>query len=242
MVQTKQAIRKTSTINLTSFVHNLKTKPMNKHIFIVILGSLIFMGAGFLNFSDEYFKGWSQQNPVLGYLLFGFTVLALVPIAIGIRKLAVSAFTNQIRKTGRYTGLWLLLYTGAVLLDLLVAGWPMVAILSLALLICSRIIGFYFLSKMFSRIRASFDIRVSSFIFFFYGIFYILTSIIGGIAGIAQDDLMTNLIFIFNGVLESVLIILVGVFLIINFYKIWKLLNRDTSSALSLKRNSIPNQ
>ena len=241
MVQTEQATRKTLIINLTGFVHKLRNNPENKQILIIILGSVIFMGAGFLNFSDEYFKGWSQQNPVIGYLLFGFTVLALVPIAIGTRKLANSSFRNQIRKTGRLTGFWLLLYTGAVLLDLLVAGWPMVAVLSMALLIGSRIIGFYFLSKMFSRIRVNFDIRVSSFIFLFYGIFYILTSIIGGIAGIAQDDLMTNLIFVFNGILESILIILVGGFLIINFYKIWLLLNRDVDSSQSLNPSTNSN-
>lgn len=242
MTQTDQSARKMSVINIMGFVNNIKTKPLNKHILIVIIGSFIFIGAGFLNFSDEYLKGWSHQNPVIGYILFGFTVLALVPIAIGIRKIADLVFTNHIRKTGRLASLWLLLYAGAVLLDLMVGGWPMVAVLSMVSLIASRIMGFYFLSNMFRRIRKRFDIIVPSFVFLFYGIFYVLTSIIGGIAGIAQDDQMTNLIFVFNGILESALIVLVGIFLIINFYRIWKLLNKDTASSIILKQSNISNR
>jgi len=238
MVQTDQATRKIPATNFSSFVQKLKTNSVNKHILVIILGSIIFIVAGFLNFSDEYFKGWSQQEPVIGYLLFGFTVLALVPISIGIKKLVNLAFTNHIRKNGNHTSLWLLLYAGAVLLDLLLAGWPLVSILSMVLLVVSRVFGFYFLSKMFSKIRLSFKIKVASFIYLFYGIFYLLTSIIGGIATLAQDDIMTNLIFVFNGIFESALIVLVGLFLIIDFYRIWKLLNKDSVSVISPKKNN----
>ncbi len=185
-------------------------QKVNRLSIMIISGCLLFLVSGLLNFTDEYFKGWSYTQPVLGYLLFGFTVSCLVPIAIGFRKLSETAFVEMPRKNAGQASWWLLCYALTVLLNLVLMGWPMVSSFVGFTIIIARILGFYYLYKAFMKIRVRSNLPIGGFLYLLYGGFYILTAILGGMASLVNDFILTNIIFIFDGVIESVLIIIIS--------------------------------
>ncbi len=195
----------------------MNEKRVKKYILAIYFGSALFIIAGFLNLVDEYFKGWSQRIPVIGYILFAFTACSLIPIAIGIQKITKDSFQYQATKAGKASSIWLITYGIAIVADIIFFGWIMIATITLLLILFSRVLGFYYLKKVFDKIKFYTEFNISSWAYLAYGCYYLILSLFGGLAALVSDDIITNMIFIFNGIGESIFIVAIGIKLIVDF-------------------------
>ena len=211
MIQTDSISSKTDSSKIPEKTEVFFHQKINRYTIIVIGGCFLFFISGILNFIDEYLKGWSYTRPILGYLLFGFTVLCLIPIAIGTREIVTNSFTSSSRILIKQASRWLHIYALTVLLNIIVMGWPLVSIIVSVTIIFGRVLGFYYLSKSFKKIGHLSNLKIGGFLYQIYGLFYIVIAILGGVASIVNDEAISNLVFISNGFIESTLIILISV-------------------------------
>jgi hypothetical protein len=141
----------------------------------------------------------------------------LIPIAIGIQKITKDSFQYQATKAGKATSIWLITYGIAIVVDIVFFGWFMIATITLLLTLFSRVLGFYYLKKVFDKIKFYTDFSISSWMYLAYGCYYLILSLIGGVASLVSDDIVTKMIFIFNGIGESIFIVAIGIKLIVDF-------------------------
>ncbi|NPD87427.1 MAG: hypothetical protein HGN29_01805 [Asgard group archaeon] len=211
MTQTDSLVMKGSSSKTCIKINLSYQQKAKRSTIIIIFGCFLFFVSGILNFTDEYLRGWSLTKPFLGYLLFGFTVTCLVPIAIGIKEIVTISFADSSRKYAKQAFQWLLIYALTVLVNIIVMGWPIMAIFVSITIVFARILGFYFLSKAFKKIKYLSNLNVGGFLYNLYGVFYVIIATLGGLGSLFSDDSITNLVFIFNGIIESVLIILLSI-------------------------------
>ncbi len=141
----------------------------------------------------------------------------MIPIAIGIQKITKDSFQYQATKAGKAASIWLITYGVAIVVDIAFFGWFMIATITLLLTLFSRVLGFYYLKKVFDKIEFYTDFSISSWTYLAYGCYYLILSLIGGVASLVSDDIVTKMIFIFNGIGESIFIVAIGIKLIVDF-------------------------
>lgn len=223
MVVTKNQDVSTDVSNRKANMNNGENQHNSrKYTLILIGGSILFIASGILNFVDGFLKGWSISSPVIGYILFAFTACSLIPIAYGINKIAKHFFTFQTKKAGKMASLWLFSYGIAIAVNLIFYGMYLITTIVMVLIIFARVLGFYYIKKTFDKIAFYTNLKINGWTYFLYGIYSLVVSLLGGLSSLANDTLMTNLIFAFNGVIESIFIVIVGVKLILDFYRVNK--------------------
>ena len=234
MTQTDRANLEIKTDLIPKKINHFLQNKINKSTALVLCGCCLFFASGILNFTDEFLKGWSTARPFLGYLLFGFTVACLIPIAFGIKTTVTLAFADASRKLMKQASKWLLCYALAVLINIIVMGWPLIASIVAFTIVIARILGFYYLTIAFKKIKYLTDLKVGGFLYPIYGVFYIVIAALGGVASIVNDEVITNLIFVSNGIIESSLIVLISIKIA---YDIWMI--RDFKVKGKIKEDSI---
>ena len=197
---------------------------IKKHTFLVIGGSILFIIAGILNILDRFFFYWSFQTEFLGYVLFALTAISLFPIAQGIKELTDVFFVDHITKTGKQIFTWMMIYAGAVVLDMVLLGFPPTAGFVGIAILFGRVFAFLKLNKVFNQIKSIFEIRVGSIIYTIFAYYTIIFTLLGGIANASSDASVEILILIFKGPIESILMIIVGIKLIIDILRVRRLI------------------
>ena len=206
----------------------VKENYVNQYSNYVIIGASLFIISAIINIIDKVFKGWSYYYTFIGYILFLFTVCSLFPIAWGIKELTDIYFVDHVTKSGKQTFNWLIVYAGAVVLDMLLLGWMITAGFVGLAIIFGRVLGFIKLNKTFLKIKDLFSINIGSFFYLIFGYFSIITTILGGAASAANDETFSRILYIFNGPIDSLIMIAVGIKLIIDVLRIRKLIiNKD---------------
>lgn len=102
---------------------------IQREIVFIILGSALIIVAGFLNVCNQFFQSWFFYWEYTGYILFLLIAVALIFIAIGIKNISEIYFIDHITKTGKQTAIWFYIYSGSILLNMAVFGWPGVSVL-----------------------------------------------------------------------------------------------------------------
>ena len=194
--------------------------PIQREIVFIILGSVLIIVAGFLNVYNQFFQSWFFYWEYTGYILFLLVALALIFIAIGIKNITEIYFIDHITKTGKQTAIWFYIYSGLVLLNMAVFGWPGVSGFVGLPIILGRIMGFWKMNKTLEKIKRIFDLRVGSPFYPIFGFYSVIIAFLGGVASYADDEVFQIFLFTFNGTIESLLLLIVGLKLIIDFRRI----------------------
>ncbi|MCK4973364.1 MAG: hypothetical protein KAS52_08580, partial [Candidatus Heimdallarchaeota archaeon] len=188
-----------------------------------------------MNLVDKYFIGWSYRVELIGFLIFGLVTVGLIPLAISIREITDIYFVDHVTKEGKETALWFWIYGASVAANLVLYGWFVTAIIAGFFIIFGRVIGFIKLNKLLYRIKTLFGIKIGSGFYVIFGYFSIIVAILGTLANWAEDVVFTYFLFAINGIIESVLIIIVAVKLIIDFRRIQKFILSEDIKPYSAK-------
>lgn len=194
--------------------------PIKKYTRLIYLSALILIAGGILNFADKYLIGWSYRVELIGFLIFGLMTVGLIPLAISIREITDIYFVDHVTKEGKETALWFWIYGASVAANLVLYGWFVTAIIAGFFIIFGRVMGFIKLNKLLNRIKILFGIKIGSGFYVIFGYFSIIVAILGTLANWADDVVFTYFLFALNGIIESILIIIVAVRLIIDFTRI----------------------
>ncbi len=197
-------------------------QPIRIHSIIIFSGCILFIIVGFFNIAYNLYFHNAEYYQLIGYILFTLSAISLLPIAYGIHAITDIYFVDHITKTGKQTALWMAAFSGAVLVDMAVLGWPFFAGLTGYVVILGRIFGFYLLNKLFKKIDKIFSLKIGSAFYAIYAFFSIIVSIISAISSSAGDEAFFAFLVTFNGFVESGLIIVVGIKLIIDISRIRK--------------------
>ncbi|MCG3226772.1 MAG: hypothetical protein H7645_07625 [Candidatus Heimdallarchaeota archaeon] len=214
---------------------------VNKYSNYVIIGGILFIVSAIVNIIDKMLQGWSTSHLSLGYIIFLFTILGLFPIGWGIKELTDIYFVDHVTKSGKQTFNWMIIYAGAVVLDIILLGWALTAGFVGMAIIFGRVMGFLLLNKTFVKIRDLFNIKIGSVFYLIFAYYAVITTVFGGVANSVDDIVFQKILFIFNGPLDSLIMIVVGVKLMIDVFRIRKLiLEKDikpysTKSSLFVK-------
>ncbi len=210
--------------------------PVIRNYFLLVGGSILLILSGIMNIIDQVFIGWSYRIVPLRYVLFCFTVIGLIPIAIGIRNLTEMYFIEHITVVGKQTFLWLIYYSVAVVLDLVLVGWPVTAPFVGYAVIFGRVIGFHKLNRTFVKIKDIFDIKIGGFFYIMFAWYSVIISILNSIANWARDVQFEIGMFALKGLIETILLVLVGIKLIVDSTRIRKFLLESDIKPYSIKR------
>ncbi len=196
--------------------------PIKKYTKLIYLSAIILIAGGILNFVDKYFIGWSYRIELIGFLIFGLVTIGLIPLAISLREITDIYFVDHVTKEGKETAMWLFVYGASVAVNLVMYGWFVTAIIAGFFIIFGRVIGFIKLNKLLTRIKLLFGIKIGSGFYVIFGYFSIIVASLATIANWADDVVFSYFLFALNGIIESILIIIVAVKLIIDFTRIQK--------------------
>ncbi|MCG3221021.1 MAG: zinc ribbon domain-containing protein [Candidatus Heimdallarchaeota archaeon] len=214
---------------------------VNKYSNYVTIGGILFIVSAIVNIIDKMLRGWSYSHVSLGYIIFLFTILGLFPIGWGIKELTDIYFVDHVTKVGKQTFKWMIIYASAVVLDIILLGWAMTAGFVGMAIIFGRVMGFSKLNKTFVKIKDLFNIKIGSVFYLIFAFYGVITTVFGGIANSVDDEVFQRVLYIFNGPIDSLIMITVGVKLIIDVFRIRKLiLEKDikpysTKSSLFVK-------
>ncbi len=214
--------------------NNLKY-PVKKYTRLIYLSAIILIAGAILNFVDKYLIGWSFRIELIGFLIFGLVTIGLIPLAISIREITDIYFVDHVTKEGKETAMWFWIYGASVAANLVLYGWFVTAIIAGFFIIFGRVIGFIKLNKLLNRIKTLFGIRIGSGFYVIFGYFSIIVATLGTLANWADDVVFTYFLFALNGIIESILIIIVAVKLIIDFTRIQKFILSEDIKPYSSK-------
>ncbi|MCK5304778.1 MAG: hypothetical protein KAJ72_05975 [Candidatus Heimdallarchaeota archaeon] len=214
--------------------NNLKY-PIKKHTRLIYLSAIILIVGSILNLVDKYFIGWSYRVELIGFLIFGLVTVGLIPLAISIREITDIYFVDHVTKEGKETARWLWIYGASVAANLVLYGWFVTAIIAGFFIIFGRVIGFIKLNKLLNRIKNLFGIKLGSVFYVIFGYFSIIVATLGTLANWAEDVVFSYFLFALNGIIESILIIIVAVKLIIDFTRIQKFILTEDIKPYSAK-------
>ncbi len=232
---------------------NIKDRtPIQNQTILVLIGCIVFILMGLLNILFRFTPMVATLFPKLlisgdinrirlvfntiGYVLYSVTFASLIPIGIGIRNITDVYFVDHITKSGQQTATWIFIYSASVLLDMLSLGWPVISGFVAIALIAGRVMAFVKINKTFEKINRIFDVKIGSFIYILFAYYSIITMVLGAIANYAEDLEFEVYLAVFNGVVESALMILVGIKLIIDFFKLKKFLEESNILPYSAKK------
>jgi len=214
--------------------NNLKY-PIKKYTRLIYLSAIILIAGGILNFIDKYLIGWSYKIELIGFLIFGLMTIGLIPLAVSIREITDIYFVDHVTKDGKETALWLLIYGASVAVNLFLYGFFVTAIIAAFFIIFGRVIGFIKLNKLLNRIKKLFEIKIGSAFYVIFGYYSIALAILATLANWAEDVVFTHFLFALDGIIDSLLIIIVAVKLIIDFTRIQKFILSEDIKPYSAK-------
>ena len=210
--------------------------PIEKNTRLVLIGSIIFACMGVLNIAYQFTPIFPIMFPKLmashdigaimfvyqtiSYVLYSITFISLIPLAIGIRNITDIYFVDHITKAGKQTAFWILLYAIVVPLDMITLGWPVISGMIALAIIVGRVMAFRQINITFEKIKRIFDVKVGSFIYILFAFYSLIVMTLGAIAEYSEDIVFQINLSIFNGAIESGLMIIVGIKLIIDVYRI----------------------
>jgi hypothetical protein len=197
---------------------------VNTYSNYLFAGAALFIVSAVINIVDKLIQGWSFYYRFIGYILFLFMIIGLFPIAWGLRELTDIYFVDHVTKLGKQTSNWLFIYAGAVVLDMFLLGWGITAGFIGIAIIFGRVIGFVKLNKTFVKIKDLFNIKVGSAFYLIFAYFGVLTTVLGGVSNAVEDETFSYVMYIFNGPVDSLIMILVAIKLIIDVFRIRKLI------------------
>jgi len=169
----------------------------------------------------------SENYVLVGYVLFAISAASLLPIAFSIHQITDIYFVDHITKKGKHVAIGLYFYAGSILLDMAVLGWPFVSGIIGFTLIFGRIYGFTQMNKLFTKIKSIFGLKIGSVFLILFAYFSVIVSIISGVADFAQDVSFNYFLLLFNGIVESALMVIIGVKIIIDFKRIQKFILQE---------------
>jgi len=226
--------------------------PIQKQLTIILIGCIVFILMGLLNILFRFTpmiptlfpKLLISGNPnqiffvfqTIGYVMYSITFASLIPIGIGFRNITDIYFVDHITKSGKQTATWIFIYSASVLLDMLTLGWPVVSGFVAIALIVGRVMAFIKINKTFDKINRIFDVKVGSFFYILFAYYSIITMVLGATADYAGDLEFEVYLAIFNGVIESALMIVVGVKLIYDFFQIKRFIEKNNIQPYSTKK------
>jgi len=216
--------------------NRIDNTPIHRNYILLMSGSILLILSGILNIIDQVLIGWSYRIIPLRYVLFCFTVIGLIPIAIGLRNLTEMYFIEHITLVGRQASLWLLFYSVSVVLDLVLIGWPITAPFVGYAVIFGRILGFLKLNRTFTKIKDIFDLKIGSIFYIIFAWYSVIISILNSIANWAQDISFEIGMFALKGLIETILLVLVGIKLIIDSTRLRKFILVSDIKPYSTKR------
>ena len=210
--------------------------PIRKYSNLVIYGSISFMLLGLLNIADQLIWFLSARNQIVGYIFISLVSLSLLPIGWGLREITDIYFVDHITKAGNQAAIWIFLYAGSVLFDMMTFGFPLTAGFVGLALIFGRVIAYLKLNKLFEKIRSIFDLKIGSFFYILFAYFAIIISVLGAISNYANDVTFEIFIRVFDGSIESLLMIIVGIKLIIDVTRIRNFIETSDIQPYSSKK------
>lgn len=226
--------------------------PIQIQARIIWIGCIVFILMGLLNILFRFTPMVPTLFPKLiisgdldrirfvfqtiGYVLYSVTFASLIPMAIGIRNITDIYFVDHITKSGKQTATWIFIYSASVLLDMISLGWPMISGFVALALIVGRVLAFTKLNKTFEKIKRIFDIKVGSFFYLLFAYYAIITMVLGAVANYVRDVEFEVFLAIFNGAIESVLMIIVGAVLIYDVFQIKKFIEDSDIQPYSSKK------
>ena len=201
--------------------NNLKY-PIKKYTKFIYFTAIVLIAGAILNFVDKYMFGWSYRIEYLGYFFFGLVTVSLIPLAISLRETTDIYFVDHVTREGKQTAMWFWIYGASVAVNFVALGWPLISPFASIIIIIGRVMGFYKLNKLFSRIKKLFAIKIGSIFYVIFGFYSIILSVLATLANWANDDIFFGFLFVLDGIIESLLIIIVAVKLAIDFTRIQK--------------------
>ncbi|MCG3217130.1 MAG: hypothetical protein KAS63_10410 [Candidatus Heimdallarchaeota archaeon] len=210
--------------------------PIQKNTILLLSGSILIIISGLLNIVDQIFIGWSYRIPALRYILFCFTVVGLIPIAFGLRNITEMYFIEHITNVGNQAFTWLLFYSVAVVLDIVLIGWPITAPFVGYAIIFGRVLGFLKMNKTFVKINDVFNLKLGGIFYILFAWYSVIVSIMNSVANWAQDVTFEVGMFALKGLIETILLVIVGIKLIIDSQRIKRFIQESNIKPYSTKR------
>jgi len=210
--------------------------PIKRYSNYVIFGSVMFILMGFVNLADQLVWFLAARNPFIGYTFISLTCLSLLPIALGLREITDIYFVDHITKAGQQTAMWIFLYAGTILFDMLTFGFPLTAGFVGLALIFGRVIAYLKINKLFVKINRIFGLKIGSFFYILFAYFAIIISVFGALSSYANDVTFQGFLRFFDGSIESLLMVIVGVRLIIDITRIKKFVETSNIQPYSAKK------
>ena len=210
--------------------------PIKRYSNYVIFGSVMFLLMGFINLADQLVWFLSARNQVIGYILISLTCVSLLPIAWGLREITDIYFVDHITKAGQQTAKWIFFYAGTILFDMLTFGFPLAAGFVALALIFGRVIAYLKINKLFEKINRIFGLKIGSFFYILFAYFAIIISVLGALSSYASDVTFGTFLRFFDGSIESLLMVIVGVRLIIDITRIKEFVETSNIQPYSAKK------
>ncbi len=226
--------------------------PIQKQSILVLIGCIVFISMGVLNILFRFTKLIPLLFPkllisndpdlillvfnIIGYVMYSVTFASLIPIAIGIRNITDIYFVDHITKAGKQTATWIYIYSGAVLLDMITLGVPLIAGFVALAIIVGRVMSFTKINKTFEKIKSVFNVKIGSFFYLLFAYYSLITMVLGAVANYSNDDSFSIYLAIFNGSIESALMIIVGLKIILDIFRIKKFLEISKIQPYSAKK------
>ena len=195
-------------------------KTFKQYLSIIIFGVILFIIGGVLNIADETVKHWSFNAPLLPYFFAGIISASFIPIGLGIKWMTEDYFESRVAKLGREINFLLITYAGSFFISALVLGNVIVASFTTILIVVSRVVAFNKIDKMLRRLSKFWKISLGGVLYVIYAYYQVIVSLFMWLANVADDDNFRALMFAFNGVIESLLTIIIGIKLLVDFLKI----------------------
>ncbi|MHA1217657.1 MAG: hypothetical protein ACTSO5_03125 [Candidatus Heimdallarchaeaceae archaeon] len=210
--------------------------PIKRYSNYVIYGSVMFLLMGFINLADQLVWFLSARSQIIGYIFISLTCVSLLPIAWGLREITDIYFVDHITKAGQQTATWIFFYAGSILFDMLTFGFPLTAGFVGLALIFGRVIAYLKINKLFVKINRIFGLKIGSFFYILFAYFAVIISVLGALSSYANDVTFEIFLRFFDGSIESLLMVIVGVRLIIDITRIKKFVETSNIQPFSAKK------
>ncbi len=213
--------------------------PIEKQALIIWIGSAVFISMGILNllfYFTPFFPVVYLYANTIGYVLYSITFTSLIPIGIGIRNITDIYFVDHITKSGQQTATWIFIYSASVLTDMLSLGFPVISGFVALALITGRVMAFVKLNKTFEKIKRIFDVKVGSFFYLLFAFYSIIIMVLGAVANYSESYDFEVFLAVFNGAIESILMVIVGVVLIADIIKLKKFIDESDIQPYAAKK------
>ncbi|MHA1222659.1 MAG: hypothetical protein ACTSSG_01370 [Candidatus Heimdallarchaeaceae archaeon] len=202
------------------------SKLIYKNYSIGLAGAVLLILAAIINNSYIFFLRF-RISYNLAFLIssYGFLILmsiGTILVAISLREITDIYFVDHITKAGKSAAFWLFFYSSGFLVDMFLVGWPLTAGFAGMAILFGRFFGFKKINNVFVKIKDVFDLKISSIFYLLFSYYVVLVSLLSGIANYSQDVVFQTFIYVFNGPIDSLLLLLLAIRFIIDITRVKK--------------------